>query len=113
MKLINTSETKSWVPGGHAGSLSREVVTAAQGATQVSVHTTTLAPGGSSELERHPHSEQIFVVLSGELTFVDDRGIELVAGPGMAIFIPIDHPHASANKGDEAVEVTVITAPPV
>ena len=109
MKLINTLETKSWVPGGHAGSLSREVVTA----TQVSVHTTTLAPGGSSELERHPHSEQIFVVLSGELTFVDNRGTELVAGPGMAIVVPIDHPHASANKGDEAVEVMVITAPPV
>ena len=112
MKLINPLETRSWVPGGHAGSLSRELATAAQGATQVSVHTTTLAPGGSSELERHPHSEQIFVVRSGVLTFTDHEGTELVAGPGMAIFIPIDHPHASANRGDEAVEVIVITAPP-
>ena len=112
MKLINIEDNHSWVPGGHAGSLSREVVTKSHGATQVSVHSTTVAPGGSSDMERHPDSEQIFVVLAGEIEYTDGQGVELVAGPGTAIFVPIDHPHASANRTSKDVVLMVITAPP-
>lgn len=113
MKLINLYETRSWVPGGHEGSLSREVATAAQGATKVAVHTSTVAPGGGSDLERHPSSEQIFVVLSGMLTFFDADGNEYVAGPNTALFVPVDALHASANRGDTPAVCLVITAPPV
>ncbi len=113
MKLISTKETRSWAPGGHAGSLSREVVTTAQGATQATVHTSTIAPGGASDLERHPISEQVFVVLAGELTFSDGKGTEFVAGPGTAVFVPMNDPHATANHGTEDAAVMVITAPPV
>lgn len=112
MKLIKIEETHSWVPGGHEGSLSREIATATQGATQVSVHTTTLAPGGLSEPERHPTSEQVFVVLSGELVFRDGLGTEFASGPGTAVFIPINAPHAVTNEGTEDAVVLVITAPP-
>ncbi len=113
MRLIDTSRNRSWVPGGHAGSLSRELLSSAHGATQVTVHTSTIAPGGSSELEQHPASEQLFVMLSGELTFIDAEGHELQAEPGTAVFVPIGDPHATANRGSEDAVCMVITAPPL
>ena len=113
MKLVNIEETRSWELPGHEGSLSREIATASQGATQVAVHTTTMAPGGQSEPECHPTSEQVFVVLSGELIFRDGQGTEFVSGPGTAVFIPMNAPHAVTNEGTEDAVVMVVTAPPL
>ncbi len=112
MKLINTKETRCWSPGGHAAVVSQEVCSPELGATKVVVHISTIKPGGGSDVDRHPESEQVFVMLSGELTFRDDQGRELVAGSGSAVFVPVNDPHGTHNKGTEDAVCLVITAPP-
>jgi len=113
MKLIAATESKSWVPGGHAKAVSRQIVSAGDGAQQVEVHTSTIAPGGGSKLERHPESEQVFMLLSGELTFIDADQHELLAGPGAAVFVPANIWHATENRGTVEAVCLVITAPPI
>lgn len=113
MKLIAATESKSWVPGGHARASSRPIACAADGAQQVEMHTSTIAPGGGSKLERHPDSEQVFVILSGELTFFDADQNELVAGPGAAVFVPVNDWHGTANRGTAEAVCLVVTAPPI
>ncbi len=112
MKLINTQETKRWSPGGHDAVVSQEVCGVDLGATKAVVHISTIKPGGGSDVDRHPASEQVFVILSGELTFRDDQGNELVAGPGRAVFVPVNDPHGTHNKGVEDAVCLVVTAPP-
>lgn len=113
MKLIAATENKSWVPGGHARAVSRQIVGPTDGAQWVEIHTSTIAPGGGSNLERHPDSEQVFMVLSGELTFVDADQHELVAGPGAAVFVAVNEWHATTNRGAVGAVCLVITAPPI
>ena len=113
MKLIVAAEGKSWAPGGHAGAMSRHIACAADGAQHMEVHTSTIKPGGGSMLERHSDSEQLFMVLEGELTFFDADHNELLAGPGAAVFVPVDDPHATVNRGTVDAVCLVITSPPI
>lgn len=113
MKLITAAEARTWTPGGHAQAVSRQIVNPSNGAQNVAVHVSTIAPGGRSQLERHPQSEQVFFVLSGELTFLDAEQNELVAGAGAAVFVPVNDPHATVNRGTTDAVCLVITAPPI
>jgi len=113
MKLINTAETRTWQPGGHAAVRSQDVASGDHGAERVAVHISTIAPGGSSEVSRHPNSEQVFVMLSGQLTFLDGQGTEWTAGPGQAVFVPVDDPHGTLNRGSVDAVCLVVTAPPL
>jgi len=113
MKLIAATEGRSWVPGGHANAVSCQIVCEVDGAQHMEVHTSTIKPGGGSRLERHPSAEQLFMVLEGELTFFDADQNELLVGPGAAVFVPVDDPHATVNRGTVDAVCLVITAPPI
>jgi len=113
MKLINTEETRCWSPEGRDDVVSQEVCRTDLGASKAIVHIPTIKPGDGSDVDPHPASEQVFVMLSGELTFRDGTGKELVAGPGSTVFVPINDPHATHNKGTEDAVCLVITAPPI
>lgn len=54
----------------------------------------------------HPHQDERFEVLSGELTLRLD-GVERVHRKGEAIVAPAGAAHAAANVGDEPVRVLV------
>ena len=113
MKLITVADQKKWSPEGHDGVTSQEVAASTHGAQHMVVHLSTLAPGGGSEVGRHPNSEQVFIMVSGELTFNDGEGHEFVAGPGTAVFVPADDPHGTENKGSADAVCLVVTAPPI
>lgn len=62
---------------------------------------------------RHHHAkaQQLFFVLSGELTMRFENGAEII-GAGQAIEIKPGVAHQAANEGPAAVEFLVISEPP-
>jgi mannose-6-phosphate isomerase-like protein (cupin superfamily) len=59
---------------------------------------------------RHPDHEELFVVLSGELT-VDTPDGPFVLGPDEALFVPRDHRNRARATGEEPVRVLAVGAP--
>lgn len=72
-----------------------------------------LAPGdeSGSEAESHPGSDQILLVLEGQIEGeVGEEKISLHKGE--FITIPADHPHRFYNDSDESVLTFNVYAPP-
>jgi mannose-6-phosphate isomerase-like protein (cupin superfamily) len=59
---------------------------------------------------RHPDHEELFVVLSGELT-VDTPDGPFVLGPDEALFVPRDHRNRARATGEDPVRVLAVGAP--
>ncbi|OIO88355.1 MAG: hypothetical protein AUK03_16370 [Anaerolineae bacterium CG2_30_64_16] len=112
MELVRKHEGRKWAPPGHAGVVSREIVSTAMTAQAATIHVSIMAPGSSSELDAHPHSEQTFFVLAGALRFTDGV-VALVAEAGDAVFIPANDPHGIRNDGAVEAVCLVVTAPPL
>jgi quercetin dioxygenase-like cupin family protein len=63
----------------------------------------TILPGGRIPKHKHPTIEHEQYVLSGRMKiWIGDEEKEV--GPGQAVFIPADTPHAYLNVGNEPVE---------
>ncbi|HNR96595.1 MAG TPA: cupin domain-containing protein [Anaerolineae bacterium] len=112
MKVIDIAKNRTWSPGGHSDCLCQDVVSAAVGATLMEIHTTTLGPGGRAELHSHSESEEVFIILSGELVFFDETGAEYTARAGQAVFVPINGRHGTVNRSDKDVKLIAIQVPP-
>lgn len=111
MKLVKESEGRVFSPPLHSGVTSREIVSKDTPAQHVAFHLSTIAPGSGSDLDSHPVSEQIFYVMSGQVTFRTE-GAGLVARAGETVFIAAGEPHATLNVGEVDAVCLVITAPP-
>ena len=70
----------------------------------------TFGPGGKSGSHVHSHSREEFAfVVSGRVTLsLGDEEIEL--GPGDAVTLPAHSPHRWENRGQETVEVLMISS---
>lgn len=112
MKLIEEHEGNLFTPGLHSGVTTREIVSKSTPAQNVVFHISTFSPGGSSEMDSHPFSEQIFYVLSGQVKF-STTGAEVVAHAGQTVFIAAGEPHATLNESDIEAVCLVVTAPPL
>lgn len=112
MKLITEHEGKISSPPLHSGVTSREIISKGTPAQHAALHVSTIAPGGGSEMDSHPLSEQTFYVLSGQVKFLTE-GAELLAHAGQAVFIAAGEPHATQNEGDTDAVCVVVTAPPL
>jgi mannose-6-phosphate isomerase-like protein (cupin superfamily) len=112
MQLITIAENRQWAPGGHADCLCQDIVSGAHGARLIEMHTTTLAPGGKADLHSHAQSEEVFIILAGELVFFDELGNEYLARPGQAIFVPPNGQHGTINRSNEDVRLIAIQVPP-
>jgi mannose-6-phosphate isomerase-like protein (cupin superfamily) len=112
MKLITIADNRTWSPEGHSDCLCQDVVSDAVGATLMEIHTTTLGPGGVADLHSHPESEEVFLILSGELVFFDESGQEFPARSGMAVFVPVGGKHGTINRSNKDVRLIAIQVPP-
>ncbi|GEP45611.1 cupin domain-containing protein [Brevifollis gellanilyticus] len=75
--------------------------------------TMTLKPGeaSSDQLEVHPHSDQVLLVLEGEVVAEVD-GERQVMQKGDCITIPADVRHRFINEGHETVFTFTVYGPP-
>lgn len=69
-----------------------------------------LEPGRGHDFHRHPHQEEVIVVISGKV----EQWIESekrILDPGDAAYIDIGVVHASFNVGDSEVKLLAILGP--
>jgi quercetin dioxygenase-like cupin family protein len=112
MKVIDIAKNRTWSPGGHSDCVCQDVVSDRVGARLMEIHTTTLGPGGKADLHSHSESEEVFIILSGELAFFDESGTEYIARAGNAVFVPVDGEHGTVNRSDKDVKLIAIRVPP-
>jgi quercetin dioxygenase-like cupin family protein len=112
MKLLTPAENPVVVLPLHEGATSQEVAGGLAGTKHCAVGLARIQPGGGSEIDVHPRSEQVFYVLQGTLS-LRDREHEIVARPGQAIYVAPGDPHAAGNPGTEETLCVVVTAPPL
>ncbi len=67
-------------------------------------------PGFAPPLHRHLSEDEMFYVLDGTATFRCD-GLELAAGPGDFVLLPVGRPHTFLVGPDEPLRVLQITTP--
>jgi mannose-6-phosphate isomerase-like protein (cupin superfamily) len=111
MKLIKIDENRTWEPGKHTGCMCRDVASDAHGVTKLEIHRTTMKPGGTADSHCHAESEEIFVIITGEATFIDENGKEFVVGPGDALFVPQGGMHAVENRTHHDVQWYAVRVP--
>ncbi|HEY0752530.1 MAG TPA: cupin domain-containing protein [Ktedonobacteraceae bacterium] len=70
----------------------------------------TLAPGEVFLKHYHPHSEECFYVIQGELTIEGDASPHTVTA-GTAVFVPKYEPHRLRNNGQEDVLLVFFCSP--
>jgi len=70
----------------------------------------TLEPGCSCGEHLHTEDSEIFYVLEGELTLLDD-GAEYVLHPGDCEFCPAGHTHGAVNRSDRPAVYLAVTMP--
>lgn len=75
--------------------------------------TMTLKPGAASsdELEVHPHSDQVLLVLEGEVV-AEVEGERRTLQRNQSIIIPANVKHRFVNDGHETVFAFTVYAPP-
>lgn len=84
----------------------------ANGARELTFGMTTIAPGGSSPLHRHPNCEEVLHVLRGEIDQVVEGIPTLRMRPGDTITIPRDVKHHAINASNVPAEMVVVFSSP-
>lgn len=86
-------------------------VRAAQTPSGIAVHEWRLGPRRiGAPPHRHEHEDEIFYVLEGEVTVMQDDEIA-TAGPRSYVVLPRGHFHSFWNAGDEEARMLVILGP--
>lgn len=81
------------------------------GCTTMVVMDVTLGPGGMHNFHKHPHQDEILIVLSGSVTqYVGEQWKVLQAGD--SAYVARNTVHASFNDSNEATVIQVVLAPP-
>ncbi len=112
MKIINPANNPVVVLPLHVGATSQEIAGKLLGTRACTVAFARIEPGGGSEIDAHPHSEQVFFVLKGVFTLRDDKKNDYTAEAGQALYVAPGEPHAAMNLGKEETVCIVVTAPP-
>jgi uncharacterized cupin superfamily protein len=88
------------------------ILTNALGATDVAINRYDLAPGGRiGGYHAHHDQEEVFYVLSGQLTLETEDG-DVRVGPDEAVYFDRGEFHFAYNAGDEPVRSIALGAPP-
>ena len=80
------------------------------GAKQLTVIDVNLDPGKGHNFHKHPHQEEVVLVVAGKVEQWVDRE-KCILGPGDSAFIPADVVHASFNAGDLPAKIVAILGP--
>lgn len=113
MKIINPSNNPIAVLPLHVGATSQEIAGKLVGTQSCTVAFARIEPGGGSEIDVHPKSEQVFFVLKGTFTLRGDKNNDYTAEAGQALYVAPGEPHAAKNLGAEETVCIVVTAPPL
>ena len=82
------------------------------GAKQLVVLDARLFPGRGHDFHKHPHQEEVILVVSGQIEqWIDTEKRAL--GPGDSAFIPANTVHASFNIGEDEANIIAIFGPSV
>lgn len=105
VKVMRVGEVPS---DGYAGTSIHWLVSrAANGARELTLGQTTIAPGGRNPLHRHPNCEEALYVLSGEIEHIVEGTPNLRLAAGEAVLIPRDRKHQAINIGSEPAQLLV------
>jgi quercetin dioxygenase-like cupin family protein len=113
MRLIDPAKSPEIVLPLHVGATSQEIAGKLAGTAHCTVGLARIQPGGGSEVDVHPHSEQVFYVLRGTFSLRNPEQGEIVAAAGQALYVAPGEPHAAGNPGTEETVCLVVTAPPL
>jgi quercetin dioxygenase-like cupin family protein len=113
MRLLDPAQNPLVVLPLHVGATSQEVAGKLAGSRHCTVGLARIQPGGGSEVDVHPHSEQLFYVLQGSFSLRNAEQGEIVATAGQALYVAPGEPHAAGNPGTEETVCLVVTAPPL
>ena len=80
-------------------------------ADDINLQFVRIEPDFTGGLHYHEHSENIYLVLSGQLTVVVD-GTTYELGKDDLVYVPKGGHHSASNCGTEAVECVEIYSPP-
>ena len=81
------------------------------GSSAIWMGVTHVAPGATSGLHHHGHSETGIYVVSGHPVFIGrdgDREFRLETNPGDFVYVPPHVPHVESNEGADEEAVVVI-----
>ena len=86
------------------GVKARYVITDKEGAPHFAMRVFEFEPGGHTSLHQHPEEHEIFIV-EGEITAVNDQGVESALKPGHTLFIPPNELHQLKNQSGRAAKI--------
>ena len=87
---------------GVKGVCVRYLLHAGVGAKRIQLRLFTIAPGGHTDMERHGHEHEVFV-LEVKAVFKGE-GSPMEVGSGYAVFIGSNEPHQIINEGSEPLQ---------
>ncbi len=70
----------------------------------------TLMPGSSIGLHKHTENEEIYIILSGEGSYIDNDGSEVIVKAGDTTLTRKGEQHSIANKGKDPLTFLAIIA---
>jgi quercetin dioxygenase-like cupin family protein len=111
MLVIDTNKADRFEPDGHFGGLTVKNILGPGNAEHLTIQLSHGPVGSGANMHSHEDSEQLFYVISGELTILTENGESKVLEPGMAAYLAPREGHATINKGNEDVVSIVITSP--
>ena len=112
MKLIKIEELPGVLPAKHYDLLSRRIVDASIGAKAMGVSLVRMEPKGRADPHIHKNSEQLFIVMKGEMAMKTAQG-EVRLKQGEAAFIYPGEVHENYNVAEGETEYIIITSPPM
>lgn len=110
-KLIKLTEVEPFVPPSDRSTYSFKLIGQDTcGSKRVSLALSEVQPGGGVDRDRHPDSDQIFFVLSGQgRAIVDGENFDLE--PYSALFVPAGAWHEIQVTGYQVLRLIVLLAP--
>jgi len=111
MKLIKIEELPGVLPANHYDLLIRRIADASIGAKAMGVSLVSMEPKGRADSHIHDNSEQLFIVLKGEMAMKTAEG-ESRLKQGEAVFIYPGEAHQNYNVAKGETEYLIVTSPP-
>jgi mannose-6-phosphate isomerase-like protein (cupin superfamily) len=94
-----------------SGGISRRLINESTGSRHVDVQVNVLREGsGPGPYHYHSNAENIYYILEGTAQVIID-GRKVIAGPGLAIWIPPNERHGVENVGEGELRLIEIKAP--
>ena len=113
MQVYRKGTGKEYTPFDHFDMTTQVIFNPECGSEQANITLSTLKKGSGSLAEVHPHSDQIFYLIKGEMRISSDKELLYVLVEGDAILIKAGDIHSVMNEAEEDCSFVSITVPPL